>query len=153
MRNPPGMKKLALILLLALTGSPARAQQISGAFAIHPYLVRHVTRETLHDSRFWTRSMILLVAVDGAAKTADSFATRENIAGGGLEYNPLARPFVHTTAVQVVATAALFGAEIAGAYFLHKRDHNNAGRGLLIAGAVANGLGAASSFRNRVGTW
>ena len=147
------MKKLAVFLLLVLTGSHVRAQQVSGAFAIHPYLVRHVTRETLHDSRFWTRSTIVLVAVDGAAKTADSFATRENIAGGGVEYNPLARPFVHTTAVQVVATAALFGAEIAGAYLLHKRGHNNAGRGVLIVGAVVNGLGAANSFKDRVGTW
>ena len=149
MRKPLGI----VILLLALTASSALAQQVSGAFAIHPYLIRHVTRETLHDSRFWTRSTIALVALDGAAKTADSFATRENIAGGGLEYDPVARPFVHTTAVQVVATAALFGAEIAGAYLLHKRDHNYAARGVLIAGAVANGLGAATSFKDRVGSW
>jgi hypothetical protein len=148
-RKPLGI----VILLLALTASSALAQQVSGAFAIHPYLIRHVTRETLHDSRFWTRSTIALVALDGAAKTADSFATRENIAGGGLEYDPVARPFVHTTAVQVVATAALFGAEIAGAYLLHKRDHNYAARGVLIAGAVANGLGAATSFKDRVGSW
>jgi hypothetical protein len=148
-RKPLGI----VILLLALTASSALAQQVSGAFAIHPYLIRHVTRETLHHSRFWTRSTIALVALDGAAKTADSFATRENIAGGGLEYDPVARPFVHTTAVQVVATAALFGTEIAGAYFLHKRDHNYAARGVLIAGAVANGLGAATSFKNRVGSW
>ena len=149
MRKPLGI----VILLLALTASSALAQQVSGAFAIHPYLIRHVTRETLHDSRFWTRSTIALVALDGAAKTADSFATRENIAGGGLEYDPVARPFVHTTAVQVVATAALFGAEIAGAYLLHKRDHNYAARGVLIVGAVANGLGAATSFKDRVGSW
>jgi hypothetical protein len=57
-----------------------------------------MVRESLKPSRFWTRSTIALVALDGAAKAADSFATRENIDNGGVEYNPLARPLVRTAA-------------------------------------------------------
>lgn len=115
-------------------------------FAVHPFMMRG----NLRASRFWTRSTIALVALDGAAKTADSLATRENIDGGGREYDPVARPFVHTMAVQVVAMAAMFGAETAGAYFLHRRRHDHAGRAVLVGGAIVNGLGGASSFRNRV---
>ena len=79
-------------------------------------------------------------------------ATRENIAAGGEEYDPLARPFVHTTGV-LVAAAALFGAEIATAYVLHRRRHDNLGRAVLVGGTAMNGLGAASSYKHRVAGW
>ena len=126
-----------------------RAQEARYAFAVRP----HVTDKDLAASRFWTRSTIALVALDGAAKAADSFATRKNIDGGGAEYNPLARPFVHTTGVQVAAMAALFGAEIAAAYWMHKRRHDNMGHAVLLGGAAMNGLGAASSIKHRVADW
>ncbi len=145
------MKLLIAILVLSAMAGDLRAQDLQPqvtqtAFAMHSYL----TRGELRASRFWTRSTIALVMLDGAAKAADSLATRQNIDGGGEEYNPLARPFVHTTAVQVAATGALFGAEIVGAYLLHRRLHDNLGRGVLIGGALMNGFGAASSFKNRV---
>jgi hypothetical protein len=47
--------------------------------------------------------------------------------------------------------SALFGAEIATAYLLHKARHTMMERGVLAGGAVMNGLGAASSFKHRVG--
>jgi len=143
------MKMLIVILALAAMTGTLRAQEARYAFAVHP----HVTDKDLAASRFWTRSTIALVALDGAAKAADSFATRKNIAGGGAEYNPLARPFVHTTGVQVAAMAALFGAEIAAAYWTHRRHHDNVGRSVLIGGATMNGLGAASSIKHRVADW
>jgi len=143
------MKMLMVILLLAAMAGTLCAQEAHSAFMVHPY----ITRGELAASRFWTRSTIALVALDGAAKAADSFATRENIDGGGEEYNPLARPFVHTPLVQVASTAALFGAEIAAAYLLHKRHHDRMGRAVLIEGATMNGLGAATSFKHRVAGW
>ncbi len=137
-----------VILLLAIAGT-ARAQAVPVAFAVHPYL----TSGDLAASRFWTPGIIALVALDGAAKAADSFATRENIADGGEEYNPLARPFVHTTGVQVASMAATFAGEIAAAYWLHRRRHDNLERAVLASGAIMNGLGAASSFQHRVAGW
>ncbi|MGO9576973.1 MAG: hypothetical protein ACLPTQ_21900 [Terriglobales bacterium] len=134
------------ILALAATAGTLRAQVARSAFVAHT----HLTSRDLAASRFWKASTIALVTLDGAAKAADSYATRRNIAGGGEEYNPLARPFVHTTGVQVAATGALFGAEVATAYLLHKRRHDNLARALLVGGATMNGLGAASSFKNRV---
>ena len=157
MRPACPMKKLTVVVVLsamaALAGSlraqEMRVQEAHTAFAVHPY----VMRGNLPASRFWTPTTIILVTLDGAAKAADSFATRRNIDGGGEEYNPLARPFVHTTVVQVAATAALFGAEIATAYILHRRRHDRLGRAVLVGGAVMNGLGAASSYRHRVAGW
>jgi len=158
------MKMLLVILVLAGTAGSLRAQdmvaqdmRIQGmhiqetqtAFAMHPY----VTRGDLAASRFWKPSTIALVAADGAAKAADSYITRRNIDGGGVEYNPLARPFVHTTAAQVAAMTALFGAEIATAYVLHRKRHDYLGRAVLAGGAVMNGVGAASSYRHRVADW
>jgi hypothetical protein len=137
------MKMLMVIMMLAVMAGTLRAQEAHYAFAGHPY----VTREDLAASRFWTRGTIALVVLNGAAKATDSYITRRNIDGGGEEYNPMARP------VQVAATAALFGAEVATAYMLHRRHHDNVGRAVLVGGVVMNGLGAASSFQHRVADW
>jgi len=147
------MKILTVILVLAMMAGAALAQETNSFVAVHPYIVSNhdMVQQSLGPSRFWTRSTIALVALDGAAKAADSFATRENIANGGQEYNPLARPFVRTAGAQVATMSALFGAEIATAYLLHKAHHTMMERGVLAGGAVMNGLGAASSFKHRVG--
>jgi len=147
------MKILALILVVATMAGAVLAQEATSFVAVHPYLVsdHDMVQQSLGPSRFWTRPTIALVALDGAAKAADSFATRENIANGGQEYNPLARPFVRTAGAQVATMSALFGAEIATAYLLHKAHHTMMERGVLAGGAVMNGLGAASSFKHRVG--
>jgi hypothetical protein len=144
------MIKVGLLLaLLTMMSTSLRAQQAQYAFASHPY----ITRGDLVASRFWTPATIALVALDGATKAADSFATRENLDGGGEEYNPMARPFVHTPMVQVATMAALFGTEIATSYMLHQRRHDHLARAVLVIGATMNGLGAASSFKNRVQSW
>jgi hypothetical protein len=126
-----------------------RVQVARSGFAARP----SIRRGGLDASAFWTKPTIALVLLDGAAKATDSFATRRNIDGGGAEYDVLARPFVHTSGVQVAAMTALFGAEIAIAYALHHRHHGNLGRAVLVGGAVMNGLGAAESYRRRVASW
>ncbi len=140
-----------LITILALLGMvcPLRAQDVGYAFVERP----RITRRDLAASRFWTRSTIALLTLDGAAKAADSFATRHNLDGGGEEYNPLARPFVHTPLAQVGSMATLFGAEIAASYMWHKRRHDKMARAVLVLGATANSLGAACSFKHQVANW
>jgi hypothetical protein len=49
--------------------------------------------------------------------------------------------------------ATLFGAEIAASYMLHRRNRDRLARTVLLIGATMNGLGAASSFKNRVPSW
>jgi hypothetical protein len=143
------MKICILVLMAIVITGASRGQEPGNVFMLHPY----ITHGDLSKSRFWTQSRIALVSLDGAAKTADGFFNRKNIDGRGDEYNPLARPFVHTTAIQVAAMAALFGTEIATAYLLHRRRRDNLAQATLAGGAVMNGLGAGDSFRHRVAGW
>jgi hypothetical protein len=158
------VKILTAFLALAATAGNLSAQDVRAdavpspdigateahyALAVHPYL----RKKDRSASRFWTASTIALVALDGAAKAADCYATRKNMDGGGVEYDPLARPFVHTAGVQVASMAALFGAEIMAAYLLHRRRHEFAGHAVLAGGALMNGLGAAFSIKHRVSDW
>jgi hypothetical protein len=143
------MKMVRIALFVVMMSASSRAQLANYVFATHKY----VTRGDLATSRFWTPYTIALVVLDGAAKTADSFATRENIDAGGEEYNPVARPFVHVPQVQIAAMAVLFAAEIATSYMLHQRRHDHLARAALMLGATMNGLGAASSFKNRGPSW
>ena len=148
-RFPMKLPMVVVALAVMELAGAAQAQKAYSFLTVHPY----VAHGDLAASRFWSLQTIALIALDGAAKAADSFATRENIAGGGVEHDPLARPFVHTTGLQISALGALFGAEIASAHLLHRRKHDKMGRALLVGGVVMNGLGAASSFKNRVKSW
>jgi len=139
------MRMLLVSLVLAVTAGTVRAQVAHSAFVAHP----RIARADLAASRFWTPGTIALVVLDGAAKAADSLATRRNLDAGGEEHDPLARPFVHTPVVQVTATAALFGAELATAYLLHRTHHDKLGRAVIVLGATMNGLGAAYSVKHR----
>jgi hypothetical protein len=141
------VKTFIRILTLLALASNLSAQEVHAAFAMRSYR----TNRDSSTPRFWTPLTIALIATDGAAKAADSYATRKNLDNGGVEFNPLARPFVHTAGVQVGAMAAMLGAELAAAYFLHRKRHDNMGRAVLAGGALANALGAASSIKNRVG--
>ncbi|MGA2354007.1 MAG: hypothetical protein ABSG02_05895 [Terriglobales bacterium] len=158
------MKILMVVLALAAITGNLRAQDMRAdampapdigatetryAFAVRP----SVTKQDMAASRFWKPSTIALVALDGAAKAVDCYATRKNMDGGGKEYDPLARPFVHTAGVQVASMAALFGAEMMGAYLLHRRHHEMAGHAILAGGALVNGFGAAFSIKHRVADW
>lgn len=154
---------MAVLALAAITGNlraqdmradavPApdiRTTETGYAFAVRP----SVTKGDIAASRFWKRSTIALVALDGAAKAVDCYATRMNMDGGGKEYDPLARPFVHTPGVQVISMAALFGSEMMAAYLLHRRRRERPGHAILAGGALMNGLGATFSIKHRVADW
>jgi hypothetical protein len=158
------MKMFMLVLALAamtgnLSAQDVRAEAMPApdmgaaesnfVLAVRP----SVKKSDMAASRFWKPSTIALVALDGAAKAVDSYATRKNIAAGGKEYDPIARPFVHTAGVQAASMAALFGAEVAGSYLLHRRRHDLAAQAVLAGGALMNGLGAAFSVKHRVADW
>jgi hypothetical protein len=97
--------------------------------------------------RFWDRENRLFFLAVGALSTADFAVTRDNLANGGRELNPLVRPFAGSTA----GLAASFSAQTAGvigiSYMLHRTGHHRLERItplLNIAGsAVAVGYGLA----------
>ena len=145
--STPTVGKIVVLLLSICVGNRVMSAQESRFASAAPPKAADVNFAA---SRFWKPSTVALVALDAAAKTADSYATRRNIDGGGAEYNPMARPFVHTTSIHVVSMSALLGSEISVAYWLHRRHRENRSRAILLGGAVMNGLGAACSFKYRV---
>jgi hypothetical protein len=64
-----------LALAMAMTAGALQAQEANSLVGVHPYLLsnRDMVRDSLKPPRFWTRSTIALVALDGAAMAADSF--------------------------------------------------------------------------------
>jgi hypothetical protein len=146
----PTLGKVVLLLLSICVCNRVMSAQESHFVSASPPKAADVNFAA---PRFWKPSTIALVALDAAAKSADAYATRRNIDGGGAEYNPMARPFVHTTSIQVASMAALIASEISAAYWLHHRHRENRSRAILLGGAVMNGLGAACSFKYRVGDW
>jgi hypothetical protein len=97
--------------------------------------------------KFCDRGNRLLFFAVGALNTADFAVTRNNLANGGRELNPLVRPFAGSTA----GLAANFSAQTAGAigisYIFHRTGHHRLERItplVNIAGsAVAVGYGLA----------
>jgi hypothetical protein len=143
-------KKILMVALM--TGMGSRVLQAQEEF-VSPQPPPPKRVNVTHSPQFWTPFTIALVTIDAAAKAGDAYATRRNLDSGGKEHDPIARPFVHTPSVQVVATAALLGAEIAAAYCLHRRGQTNRGRAVLMGGTVLNGLGTAFSIENRGKAW
>ena len=141
--------KIAVIMLLLGSPSSFLCAQGMPVMRLQTYLFQGKSPE----ARFWTPVTITLIALDGAAKSVDSFATRKNLDGGGEEFNPFARPFVHRPSVQITSMALLFGVEIATAYVLHRRRHEKLGHAVLAWGALSNGFGATFSYRHRVPGW
>jgi hypothetical protein len=108
------MRILGFVLILVIASSCCAMSAQEMSFAALP--VRQPARpDSVFRPQRWNRSLVALAVLDAATKTADAYATRRNIAGGGEEYNPLARPFVHTASIQVIGMAALFSGELASA--------------------------------------
>ena len=142
------MKTLFVAVVLVLMLGRLGAEEIHTVIANDPTPARKARAKRVV-SRFWTPRTIVLVALDGGAKAADGYATRYNIDRGGVEHDPLMRPFVHTTGVHVSAMAAMFGGEVAAAFLLHRRRHDRLARLVLLGGTVVNGFGATTSFMHR----
>jgi hypothetical protein len=104
----------------AITAIPIEAVKASPF--VMPQSVIALPGETSH--HFWDRENTILFSAVGAAATADFFATRDNLASGGRELNPVTRVFTSSTPL----LAANFAFETAGvigiSYMFHKTGHH-----------------------------
>jgi hypothetical protein len=118
------------------------------------------------DPVFLTKSTVFLIALDASSKTADAYFTHQVMQSrnvplavcrprpghpddclqlwSGAELNPLARPFVHSTAGQVGFFAGSLAADIASAYIAN-RHHPKLAKAILIFGSGYSVGGAAIS--------
>ena len=118
--------------------------------------------------KFWDKQTKIMFGVDMAAKAYDGYMTHTglasrtvpehcfiNQAGGescrfahkewGIEADPIARPFVKTTAGQVAYFSASVAADAGIAYLFHKTGHHKLERWAFRIGAVQS-AGCASAW-------
>lgn len=100
-------------------------------------------------TKYWTRSNIVLISADAIAKSADMAFTMRN---SGLphfqEHDALARPLVHSGPALAGATEGLlFATEVFTAYELHKHGHGKMANVVPLLGTGGNAIGVATSSR------
>ena len=147
-------KQCVLVLALLSIPSATLAQESPFAAAMKtsliqpvpaaPFVQRAEPAERPH--RFLDHKNIMLFTAVGALNAADFCVTRNNLAHGGKELNPITRPFAGSTA----GLAFNFAGETAGyigvSYLWHKTGHHKLERVTSFvsiggsAGAVAYGL-------------
>lgn len=81
---------------------------------------------------FWTPRRKAETGIYAASIAADSWATRKAVARGGFtEYDPLARPFIHSARGQALGSSLGFLAGIGPSYLLHRSGHERLSRAWL----------------------
>lgn len=123
---------IRLPLILLLVSFPAAAQDLPES-----------------PTPYWTKPTIALVSLDAAAKSADMAFTMRNYSRPYFqEYDPMARPFVHSGPILAgFSQGALFASEVFTSYELNKHGHPKMARALLLIGAGGNITGIACSTR------
>jgi hypothetical protein len=92
--------------------------------------------------RYWDRENTLLFAVHGGLEAADFGLTHRALAHGGVELNPLARPFTNLgTAGQITFFAGGTAAAVGISYWLHRRGHHRLERLVSIYAIADSGSG------------
>lgn len=75
--------------------------------------------------KFWDRETAILFGVHAGLEAADFGLTHNALAHGGVERNPLAKPFTNLgTAGQAAFFAGGTAATLGISYWLHKRGHH-----------------------------
>ena len=132
--------------------TPALAQQSPFSAAMKTAMFQPVSPSPLaqrgpgieRPHHFLDRENAALFAAVGAMNAADFYVTRQNLAHGGTELNPLTRPFAGSTA----GLAFNFAGETAGyigiSYLFHKTGHHKLER--LTSWVSIGGSGAAVAY-------
>lgn len=110
-----------VLLVFALFVSHfASAQQVSSTW---------VSTGDFQSHRFWDRENKILFAAHAGLAATDFALTHRNLASGGEELNPIAKPFTDMgTPGEVVFFAGGTAASIGITYLLHKTHHHVAER-------------------------
>lgn len=102
---------------------------------------------------FFDRTNLRLHVGAVAAETADLITTREVLAAGGTENNPVFRPLIRRGVGGQVLVFYGFGegGGLLTSYLLHRTGHHRLERMVPIATMVVEGLAGASNIRTRNG--
>lgn len=113
-------------------------------FIIALFLVSCASAQDIPQHKFFSKSNVAGMSALGGLMAADGWTTRQIILQGGNEYNPIAKPFVHSDVKIGGATAVGYVGLVSLAYMFHSTNHHKLERITLWvptameAGAVAN---------------
>lgn len=106
-----------LFVLTTLFSLSASGQQVASNW---------VSTGDFQQHKFWDRQNTILFATHAGLAATDFALTHRNLASGGKELNPIARPFTNMgTPGEVVFFAGSTAASLGVTYFLHKTHHHN----------------------------
>jgi hypothetical protein len=89
-----------------------------------PFSLVTVPQEAPHRHGFWDRKNCALFAGTAALSAADFYLTRQNLANGGTELNPITRVFGRSTAGLAVNFSAQTASVIGLSYLFHRTGHH-----------------------------
>lgn len=95
---------------------------------------------------FLSKTSVVLFGLDATAKAIDGYATARNLSNGGVEHDPIARPFTHGAASQGVYFGASLAGDIAFSYLMHRTGHHKLEKIALLVGMSNSGLCAGYSL-------
>ena len=89
-----------------------------------PFAMVTVPQEGPHRHPFWDRKNCVLFTGVAALSAADFYVTRQNLANGGTELNPITRVFGRSSAGLAVNFSAQTVSVIGLSYLFHKTGHH-----------------------------
>lgn len=90
---------------------------------------------------------MLLILLQLAASAGDAYTTHKGLEGRHFERNPIARPFMQSTAGQVAFFSAETGIKISLVAVLRHKHHNHLADGLAIYGIGENAYWTVNNAR------
>jgi hypothetical protein len=127
--------KIHFILPLLLLCGAACAQELPDAPSRHKFL---------------DAPNIALISTHIGLEVTDFAITHHNLANGGREVNPLAKPFCEQgTAGQIVYFAGRTAGVVGVSYFFHKTGHHKLERIFMLAASFDSSYGVTYSFAHR----
>ena len=113
----------------------AFAQQVSSSW---------VSTGDFQQHKFWDRQNTILFVAHAGLATTDFALTHRNLASGGKELNPIARPFTNMgTPGEVAFFAGSTAASLGVTYLLHKTRHHSMERWVARYGVADSASGVA----------
>lgn len=124
-----------LFVCVMILSFSANAQQISSNW---------VSTGDFQQHKFWDRQNKILFAAHAGLAATDFALTHRNLASGGKELNPIARPFTNMgTPGEVAFFAGSTAASLGVTYFLHKTHHHSMERWIARYGVADSAAGVA----------
>jgi len=130
--------------------APTPAPDANPAFLVSVEPQPPITLESKSSAHpFWDRQNCVLFSAVGGLATADFLMTRQNLASGGREMNPVTRLFSGSTPGLAANFVLETGAIVGTSYLLHKTGHHRLERIVSFVNIGASATAVTYSYAHR----